>query len=57
MSKTHITENSSEFSKNDLLKNTHIENKTTFYELKTRIQNKNIENLQFLQETILCFLT
>ena len=35
---------SSGFSKNDLLKNTFIGNMNIFSELKTLIENKNIEN-------------
>ena len=34
-----------------------LENMTIIQELKTRIENKNIENLQILCLKIFCFLT
>lgn len=46
--KTYIKWESPGFSKNHLLKNTPVENTTISNELKTRIRNRNIENLRLL---------
>ena len=46
--KIYITQNSSGCSRNPLLKKKTIMKRAIFQELKTRIENKKIENLRFL---------
>lgn len=57
LSKTYITQTSSGNGKNNVLKNTLIEQTNTFEASKTQFESKNTDTSQFRCETIFCFLT